>query len=151
MQLSQFDQALPIYDLQMLPFMGRPVTIRETLVPESYSNKVGMSLMDLAAEPVPYYNEVSALIKNTPLIMFSQTGCKACVDAKELFRTLGIPYKEIDLKTAQYSKYGKAYIKFSTVVPGIYLGGQKIHTGNIKDWKNNGTLKQKLNAAGVRY
>jgi cysteine synthase A len=115
-----------------------------------------------AAQPVPPAAEqfVAKMVSdaNHPVVMFALEWCEFCWSVRKLFQEFDIPYRSIDLDSADYQKenWGGQIRKAlqariaSPTIPQIFIGGQ--HIGGCTetfDAFNDGRLQQLLRDNGI--
>jgi cysteine synthase A len=117
-------------------------------------------------EPVPPRLDAKAkafvtrVVRNKPVVMFALEWCEFCWAARKLFAQLGIAYESVDLDSVAFQRNDlgvkiRAVLKDrigSPTIPQIYIGGE--HIGgctDLFDAMRNGTLHQRLDAAGVAF
>jgi cysteine synthase A len=115
-----------------------------------------------AAQPVPPAAEqfVATLLSDPdhPVVMFALEWCEFCWSVRKLFQEFDIPYRSVDLDSADYQKenWGGQIRKAlqvriaSPTIPQIFIGGQ--HIGGCTetfDAFNDGRLHQLLRDNGI--
>jgi cysteine synthase A len=95
-----------------------------------------------------------------PVVMFALEWCEFCWSVRRLFKEFDIPYRSVDLDSADYQKdnWGgqirnvlKVRIK-SPTIPQIFVGSQ--HIGGCTetfDAFNDGSLQKLMRDAGVTF
>eukprot|EP00029_Vermamoeba_vermiformis_P012116 TRINITY_DN692_c0_g1_i1.p1 TRINITY_DN692_c0_g1~~TRINITY_DN692_c0_g1_i1.p1 ORF type:complete len:141 (+),score=29.74 TRINITY_DN692_c0_g1_i1:32-454(+) len=97
---------------------------------------------------------VQTLINENPVMVFSKSYCPYCTKVKNLFKSLGVSYKVIELDEEGNGDAIQAELKkisHQSTVPNVYIG--KTHVGGCDDThaaKANGKLKTLLDSAGVK-
>jgi cysteine synthase len=98
--------------------------------------------------------------KQQPVVMFALEWCEFCWSVRKLFKAHGIPYRSVDLDSAEYQKdnWGgqlRNVLKARTqspTIPQIFIGGQ--HIGGCTetfDAFNDGRLQELLRANNVAF
>ncbi|MBM3526740.1 MAG: cysteine synthase A [Alphaproteobacteria bacterium] len=93
-----------------------------------------------------------------PVVMFALEWCEFCWSVRKLFKAYGVPYRSIDLDSAEYrnNDWGgkiRAVLKAQTsspTIPQVFVGGT--HVGGCTetfDAFNAGRLQELLRGAGV--
>jgi cysteine synthase A len=118
-----------------------------------------------AAEPLPQANaEAVAFVSQVtsdqaqPVVMFALEWCEFCWSVRKLFKAFGIPYRSIDLDSAEYQKgnWGgqiRMALRERTnapTIPQIFVGNQ--HVGGCTetfDAFNDGRLQNLLRDSGI--
>jgi cysteine synthase A len=95
-----------------------------------------------------------------PVVMFALEWCEFCWSVRKLFKEYDIPYRSIDLDSAEYQRdnWGgdlrnvlKARLNVPTI-PQIFIGGQ--HVGGCSetfDAFNDGRLEKMLRESGIAF
>jgi len=95
-----------------------------------------------------------------PVVMFALEWCEFCWSVRKLFKHVDIPYRSIDLDSAEYQKENwggeiRNVLKARTnspTIPQIFVGGQ--HIGGCTetfDAFNEGRLQELLRASGIEF
>eukprot|EP00887_Chlorella_sp_A99_P003273 scaffold9.g3273.t1 len=102
--------------------------------------------------------KVEGLIANTPVVVFSWTGCPYCKRAKALLDSLGARYTAVELDTlGEGSAYRAELAKITgrTSVPAVFITSQFVGgcndggLGGVVTLSNDGCLLPLLQAAGA--
>jgi cysteine synthase A len=119
-----------------------------------------------AAEPAPLDPRAQAFVsevigdKEQPVVLFALEWCEFCWSVRKLFGAFDIPYRSVDLDSADYQKdnWGgqirnvlKARLN-SPTIPQIFIGGK--HIGGCSetfDAFNEGRLQTLLKENGVKF
>ena len=137
-------QSTPRYrfDVKPAPFSARPVA-------EAH--------VQLSPEAVAFVSEITSSSAE-PVVMFALEWCEFCWSVRKLFTAFGIPYRSVDLDSAEYQKgnWGgqiRAVLRERTgtpTMPQIFVGGQ--HIGGATetfDAFNDGRLQKLLRDSGI--
>jgi len=117
-------------------------------------------------EPVAVTREADAFLDEVlsnpeqPVVMFAFEWCEFCWSVRKLFAECGIPYRSIDLDSADFQDNdwgGQVRAALNarfdvTTIPQIFVGGQ--HIGGATetfDAYNEGELQKLLGQSGVAY
>jgi len=95
-----------------------------------------------------------------PVVMFALEWCEFCWSVRKLFKEFDIPYRSIDLDSADYQKddWGgqiRNVLKARTnspTIPQIFVGNQ--HIGGCTetfDAFNDGSLQQLMRDSGIKF
>jgi cysteine synthase A len=119
----------------------------------------------IASEPPPPANaEAVAFVSQVtsdpsqPVVMFALEWCEFCWSVRKLFKAFGIPYRSVDLDSAEYQKGnwgGQIRIALrertnAPTIPQIFVGNQ--HIGGCTetfDAFNDGRLQRLLRESGI--
>jgi cysteine synthase len=96
--------------------------------------------------------------RTQPVVMFALEWCEFCWSARKLFKAYDIPYRSIDLDSAEYQKddWGGEIRKVlrtatgASTIPQVFVGGE--HIGGCTetfDAFNDGRLARMLSASGI--
>ena len=119
-----------------------------------------------AEAPVQLTREAEAFVANVtsdpdqPVVMFALEWCEFCWSVRKLFKEFDIPYRSIDLDSADYQKddWGgqiRNVLKARTnspTIPQIFVGNQ--HIGGCTetfDAFNDGSLQQLMRDSGIKF
>jgi cysteine synthase A len=117
-------------------------------------------------EPPPLTPEAESFVtkavadRDQPVVMFALEWCEFCWSVRKLFKAFGIPYRSVDLDSADYQKdnWGgqiRNVLKVRTgqpTIPQIFVGGE--HIGGATetfDAFNAGKLQKMLQEKGVAF
>jgi len=103
---------------------------------------------------------VDKTLADEPVVMFALEWCEFCWSVRKMFAEAGIEYRSVDLDSVAYQKDNlggdiRVVLRNMTglpTIPQIFVGGQ--HIGGATetfDAFNDGSLKARLDAAGVSY
>jgi cysteine synthase A len=117
------------------------------------------ALLQLSPEAEAFVSEVTA-DPAQPVVMFALEWCEFCWSVRKLFKAFGIPYRSVDLDSADYQKgdWGGQIRKVlrhrtgSPTIPQIFVGNR--HIGGCTetfDAFNDGRLQQLLRECGVAF
>jgi len=110
---------------------------------------------DAAAE-----EQVTALVRDEPVLLFALEWCEFCWSVRKLFARLGIEYRSVDLDSVAYQadelggrlRAVLANRTGSPTIPQIFIGGQ--HVGGCTDlfdaWRA-GSIQRQLTEHGIAY
>ena len=110
---------------------------------------------DAAAE-----EQVTALVRDEPVLLFALEWCEFCWSVRKLFARLGIEYRSVDLDSVAYQadelggrlRAVLANRTGSPTIPQIFIGGQ--HVGGCTDlfdaWRA-GSIQRQLKEHGIAY
>lgn len=118
----------------------------------------------VAQEPAQLNPEAEAFVKTVtcdpsqPVVMFALEWCEFCWSVRKLFKAYGIPYRSVDLDSAEYQKNNwggdiREALKLRTnvpTIPQIFVGNQ--HVGGCTetfDAFNEGRLQKLLQDSGI--
>jgi cysteine synthase A len=115
--------------------------------------------LQLTPEAEAFVSEVTADAAQ-PVVMFALEWCEFCWSVRKLFKAFGIPYRSVDLDSADYQKgdWGGQIRKVlrhrtgSPTIPQIFVGNR--HIGGCTetfDAFNDGRLQQLLRECGVDF
>ena len=120
----------------------------------------------VAAEPAPVTAEADAFLDEVlddpehPVVMFAFEWCEFCWSVRKLFGECGIPYRSIDLDSAEYQQndWGgqvraalDARYKVSTI-PQVFVGGKRIGgASETFDAFKDGEMQTLLGQSGVSF
>ncbi|MDX1483218.1 MAG: cysteine synthase A [Alphaproteobacteria bacterium] len=110
-----------------------------------------------APEAVAFVDEVTN-DQDEPVVMFALEWCEFCWSLRRLFAEFGIPYRSIDLDSADYQKDNRGgEIRVALrqklgipTIPQVFVGG--VHVGGCTetfDAFNEGKLQEMLTACGI--
>jgi cysteine synthase A len=113
----------------------------------------------LSPEAVAFVTEVTSNPAQ-PVVMFALEWCEFCWSVRKLFKAFGIPYRSVDLDSADYQEdnWGgqiRNALKVRTsapTIPQIFVGGQ--HIGGATetfDAFNDGRLQKLLRDSGIEF
>jgi cysteine synthase A len=105
-------------------------------------------------------SEVDAIVSGSPVVMFALEWCEFCWSVRKMFAEAGIDYRSVDLDTVAYQKDGRGADMRAALlqrtgaptIPQVFVGGA--HVGGATetfDAFNDGSLKERLSAAGVSF
>jgi len=120
----------------------------------------------VAEAPLQLTQEAEAFVANVtsdpnqPVVMFALEWCEFCWSVRKLFKEFDIPYRSIDLDSADYQKddWGgqiRNVLKARTnspTIPQIFVGNQ--HIGGCTetfDAFNDGSLQQLMRDSGIKF
>jgi cysteine synthase A len=95
-----------------------------------------------------------------PVVMFALEWCEFCWSVRKLFKAFGIPYRSVDLDSADYQKddLGGRIRKVlrhrtgSPTIPQIFVGNRYIGgCSETFDAFNDGRLQVLLSENGIRF
>ncbi|MBR9883568.1 MAG: pyridoxal-phosphate dependent enzyme [Oceanospirillales bacterium] len=95
-----------------------------------------------------------------PVVMFALEWCEFCWSLRKLFSRCKIPYRSVDLDSAQYQQNNlggsiRAALNARTgvvTIPQIFIGGEFVGgCSEVFDEYSSGRLKERLKNAGVEY
>ncbi|KAG2405128.1 Glutaredoxin protein [Vigna angularis] len=99
------------------------------------------------------------IVSSNPVVVFSKTYCSFCVRVKQLFASLGVTYKllELDVELVGHVAADGADIQAALLewtgqrtVPNVFIGGKHIGgCDNTTDLHNQGKLVPLLTSAGA--
>jgi cysteine synthase A len=115
-------------------------------------------------DTVPFSSEAERFVvdvlhdRKQPVVLFALEWCEFCWSVRKLFKACDIPYRSVDLDSAEFQKddWGgeiRKVIKVMTrspTIPQIFVGGE--HVGGCTetfDAFNDGRLRRMLDASGV--
>jgi cysteine synthase A len=142
---TEIAQSTPRYRFDVRPaFSSSAQSVTEAAVP-------------LSADAVAFVGEVTSSPAQ-PVVMFALEWCEFCWSVRKLFKAFGIPYRSVDLDSADYQKdnWGgqiRNVLKERTgvpTIPQIFVGGQ--HIGGATetfDAFNDGRLQRLLGESGI--
>jgi cysteine synthase A len=110
-----------------------------------------------SAKAVAFVSEVTTDPKQ-PVVMFAFEWCEFCWSVRKLFKAFGIPFRSVDLDSAEYQKEnwgGQIRIALreranAPTIPQIFIGGE--HIGGCTetfDAFNDGRLQWLLRDRGI--
>jgi cysteine synthase A len=119
-----------------------------------------------AAAPVQVSPQAEAFVSKVtsdsgqPIVMFALEWCEFCWSVRKLFKAFDIPYRSIDLDSADYQKdnWGgqiRTALKSRTnspTIPQIFVGNR--HIGGCTetfDAFNDGRLRKLLDEQGIKF
>jgi cysteine synthase len=125
--------------------------------PSTSAQPVAEAPVQLSPEAVAFVTEVTSNPAQ-PVVMFALEWCEFCWSVRKLFKAFGIPYRSVDLDSADYQKdnWGgqiRNALKVRTgapTIPQIFVGGQ--HIGGATetfDAFNDGRLQKLLRDNGI--
>jgi cysteine synthase len=144
---TEIAQSTPRYRFDVRPAPSKPTPQAvETSVP-------------LTPEAEAFVNEVISDPRQ-PVVMFALEWCEFCWSVRKLFKAFDIPYRSVDLDSAQYQKdnWGgqiRNVLKVRTnapTIPQIFIGSQ--HIGGATetfDAFNAGRLQKLLQDSGIAF
>ncbi|XP_047182146.1 glutaredoxin [Vigna umbellata] len=93
------------------------------------------------------------IVSSNPVVVFSKTYCPFCVRVKQLFASLGVTYKLLELDVESDGADIQAALLEWTgqrTVPNVFIGGEHIGgCDNTTDLHNQGKLVPLLTSAGA--
>ncbi|BAT84684.1 hypothetical protein LR48_Vigan03g166000 [Vigna angularis] len=93
------------------------------------------------------------IVSSNPVVVFSKTYCSFCVRVKQLFASLGVTYKLLELDVESDGADIQAALLEWTgqrTVPNVFIGGKHIGgCDNTTDLHNQGKLVPLLTSAGA--
>lgn len=125
--------------------------------PSASAQPVAPAPVPLSADAVAFVTEVTS-DPAQPVVMFALEWCEFCWSVRKLFKACGIPYRSVDLDSADYQKDNRGgqirnVLKERTgvpTIPQIFVGGQ--HVGGCTetfDAFNDGRLQKLLGDSGI--
>jgi cysteine synthase A len=115
------------------------------------------------SEPTPAASGFVRMVthdKDQPVVLFALEWCEFCWSIRRLFKELNVPYRSVDLDSAEFQKDGwggevRVALRKETgvpTIPQIFVGGT--HVGGCTetlDAFNDGKLRELLAASGVSF
>ncbi|TKY63230.1 Glutaredoxin-C2 protein [Spatholobus suberectus] len=93
------------------------------------------------------------IVSSNSVVVFSKTSCPFCVQVKQLFGSLGVSYKVVELDTeADGSDIKAALVEWTgqRTVPNVFIGGNHIGgCDSTTDLHSQGKLVPLLTSAGA--
>ena len=104
--------------------------------------------------------EVTALVRDEPVVLFALEWCEFCWSVRKFFAHLGLEYRSVDLDSVEYQageRGGKiravlAERTGAKTIPQIFVAGRHIGgcTELFDGWRD-GSLPRLLDAEGIDY
>jgi cysteine synthase A len=143
----EISQSTPRYRFDVKPAAPAP-TKAQVAAPVQLSPQADAFVTKVTSDP------------NRPLVMFALEWCEFCWSVRKLFKQFDIPYRSVDLDSADYQKdnWGgqiRNVLKARThspTIPQIFVGNQ--HIGGCTetfDAFNDGRLQKLLGDRGIKF
>jgi cysteine synthase A len=155
----------PLFEDVPAEMTSEEIEISQSTPRFRFDVKAGPPTAKPAAEPPPQLNpEAESFVTKVtsdpsqPVVMFALEWCEFCWSVRKLFKAFDIPYRSVDLDSAEYQKgnWGgeiRNVLKVRTgspTIPQIFVGNQ--HIGGcteLFDAFNDGRLQSLLKANGL--